>query len=160
MVEVPDDRNRRNLGVIQMMRKVIAFNLAAVLALGASPIVLAQQGVISGRADDEARKPYSDYTVQLMDLQTNQIAATAPIDGQGRFAFDSVSTDKRYLVQLFNAKDSKVVCTEGPYALVSPMLSKTDVNIDCGKPPTALWLLAAAAGVAASVAVTSQSTYR
>lgn len=142
-----------------MMRKFVAFNLAAVLALGASPIVLAQQGVISGRADDEARKPYSDYTVQLMDLQTNQIAATAPVDGQGRFAFDSVATDKRYLVQLFNMKDNKVSCTEGPYALVIPNTSKTDVNIDCGKPP-ALWLLAAAAGVAATVAVTGQSTFR
>ena len=143
-----------------MMRKVIAFNLAAVLALGVSPIVLAQQGVISGRAADEARKPYSDYTVQLMDLQTNQIAATAPVDGQGRFAFDSVTTDKRYLVQLFNVKDSKVVCTEGPYTLVSPMLSKTDVNIDCGKPPN----ISVAAGrrrwCCRERCVTSQSTYR
>ena len=143
-----------------MMRKVIAFNLAAVLALGASPILLAQQGVISGRANDEAKKPYSDYTVQLMDLQTNQIAANAPIDAQGRFAFNDVNLDKRYLVQLYNAKDSKVVCTEGPYALTGTNTSKTDVNIDCGKRPTALWLLAAAAGVAATVAVTEQSTSR
>lgn len=143
-----------------MMRKVLAFNLAALLALGASPILLAQQGVISGRANDAARKPYSDYSVQLMDLQTNQIAATAPIDGQGQFAFANVARDKRYLVQLYNLKDSKVVCTEGPYTLSTPgMLSKTDVIIDCGKPP-ALWLLAAAAGVAATVAVTNQSTSR
>ena len=143
-----------------MMRKVIAFNLAAVLALGVSPVLLAQQGVISGRANDEAKKPYNDYTVQLMDLQTNQIAANAPIDAQGRFAFNDVNLDKRYLVQLYNAKDSKVVCTEGPYALTGTNTNKTDVNIDCGKRPAALWLLAAAAGVAATVAVTEQSTSR
>jgi hypothetical protein len=127
------------------------------MAIGISPLLLAQQGTISGRADDEARRPFTDYSVQLMDLQTNQIAATVPLDGQGQFAFSAVAPDKRYLVQLFSIKENRVVCTEGPYNIVGPnMLSRTDVNIDCGKPP-ALWLLAAAAGVAAGVAFATQS---
>lgn len=141
-----------------MIRRVIAFSLAAILAVGVSPILLAQQGTISGRADDEARRPYSDYSVQLMDLSSNQIAITVPLDNQGKFAFNAVPPDKRYLVQLFNVKESRVVCTEGPYPIAGPnMLSRADVDIDCGKPP-ALWLLAAAAGVAASVAITTQSS--
>lgn len=142
---------------MNMFRRAIAFTLAAVMAIGLTPALLAQQGTISGRANDEARRPYADYSVQLMDLQTNQIAATVPLDGQGQFAFTGVAPDKRYLVQLFHLRDNRVVCTEGPYIVAGPdMLTRTDVNIDCGKPP-ALWLLAAAAGVAAGVAFATQS---
>lgn len=140
-----------------MIRRVIASGLATVLAIGVSPLLLAQQGTISGRADDEARRPYTDYSVQLMDLTTNQIAATVPLDAQGQFGFTGVAPDKRYLVQLYHLRENRVVCTEGPYAINAPnMLSRTDVDIDCGKPP-ALWLLAAAAGVAATVALATQS---
>ena len=135
----------------QMIRRVIAMTLVAALAVGASPVLLAQQGNISGRAADEARKPYTDYSVQLMDLTSNQIIATVPLDTEGRFGFTGVVPDNRYLVQLFNVKEKRVVCTEGPYTLSSPdMLSRTDVDVDCDKYP-ALWLLAAAAGVAATV---------
>jgi hypothetical protein len=140
-----------------MIRRVIASSLAAIFAVGMSPLLVAQQGTISGRADDEARRPYTDYSVQLMDLTTNQIAATVPLDAQGQFGFTGVAPDKRYLVQLFHIKENRVVCTEGPYTIAGPnMLSRTDVDIDCGKPP-ALWLLAAAAGVAATVALATQS---
>ena len=140
-----------------MIQRFIASGLAVILTLGVSPLLLAQQGTISGRADDEARRPYTDYSVQLMDLTTNQIAATVPLDAQGQFGFSGVAPDKRYLVQLFSIKENRVVCTEGPYNIVGPnMLSRTDVDIDCGKPP-AVWLLAAAAGVAATVALATQS---
>ena len=57
-----------------------------------------------------------------------------------------------YLVELVN-KNGKVICTEGPYNLTQAAAQKTDVNIDCGVPPSA-WLLvagAAAAGVTAGV---------
>lgn len=141
-----------------MIRRLTAYVLTAILAIGVSPILLAQQGTISGRADDEARRPFTEWSVQLMDLMTNQISATSPVDREGRFAFTGVTPDKRYLVQLFSIKENRVVCTEGPYSIVAPnMLSRTDVNIDCGKPP-ALWLLAAAAGVAVGVAAATQSS--
>ncbi len=140
-----------------MIRRAIASGLAAIFALGVSPLLLAQQGTIGGKADDEARKPYTDYSVQLMDLMTNQIAATVPLDTQGLFNFTGVAPDKRYLVQLFSIKENRVVCTEGPYTIAGPnMLNKTDVDIDCDKDP-ALWLLAAAAGVAVTVALATQS---
>ena len=76
-----------------MIRRVIASGLAAILAVGLSPLLLAQQGTISGKADDEARRPYTDYSVQLMDLTTNQVAATVPLVAQGLFGFTGVAPD-------------------------------------------------------------------
>src|SRR5688572_8083800 len=122
------------------VRRFIATTLAAVFAIGVSPLLLAQQlGTISGTADDEADKPFTNYSVQLMDVLTKQIAATVPLDDQGRFSFTGVAPDKRYLVQLFNIKANRVECTEGPYNVVAPnLLTRTDVDIDCDKPPAAL----------------------
>jgi hypothetical protein len=140
-----------------MIRRVIATSLAVMLALGAAPILLAQQGIISGKADDEAKKPYSNYSVQLMDLKTNQITATVQLDTQGQFSFNGVAPDAQYLVQLYSNQQNRVVCTEGPYTVAAPSLSHTSVNIDCDKKPAALWLLAAAAGAGVGVALATQS---
>ena len=140
-----------------MIRRVIATSLAVMLALGAAPILLAQQGTISGKADDEAKKPYSNYSVQLMDLKTNQITATVQLGTQGQFSFSGVAPDAQYLVQLYSNQQNRVVCTEGPYSVAAPSLSYTNVNIDCDKKPAALWLLAAAAGAGVGVALATQS---
>jgi hypothetical protein len=140
-----------------MIRRIISASLAASLAVGVAPALLAQQGSISGRATGEAKKPYTDYNVQLVDTATKQLAGTVPLDAQGTFNFAKVEGDKQYLVQLFNLKENKIVCTEGPYDLISPnQLNRNDVNINCRK-PTALWLLAAAAGVATTAGVVIQS---
>jgi hypothetical protein len=134
-----------------MIRRVIASSLAVMLALGAAPILLAQ-GTISGKADDEAKKPFSNYSVQLMDLKTNQITATVPLDPQGQFSFNGVAPGSQYLVQLYSNTENRVVCTEGPFGPNQP-----NVNIDCDKVPAAVWLLAAAAGVGVGVAFATQS---
>lgn len=140
-----------------MIRRILSASLAASLAMGVAPTLLAQQGSISGRATSEARRPYTDYNVQLVDTATKQLTGTVPLDDRGQFAFTGVEGDKQYLVQLFNLKENKIVCTEGPYALIAPnQLIRNDVNINCGK-PVALWLLAAAAGVATTAAVVTQS---
>jgi hypothetical protein len=135
-----------------MIRRVIASSLAVMLALGATPILLAQQGTISGKADDEAKKPFTNYSVQLMDLKTNQITATVPLDPQGQFSFNGVAPGSQYLVQLYSNTENRVVCTEGPFGPNQP-----NVNIDCDKVPAAVWLLAAAAGVGVGVAFATQS---
>ena len=140
-----------------MIRRIISASLAASLAVGLAPALLAQQGSISGRANREAKQPYSDFNVQLVDTATKQIAGTESLDSTGRFNFAKVEGDKEYLVQLYNLKENKIVCSEGPYALISPnQLNKNNVNINCRK-PTALWLLAAAAGVATTAGVVIQS---
>jgi hypothetical protein len=143
------------------MSKRMGMYLLALAVAVAPTALLAQQsaGVLSGKATDEAKKPYTDYTVQLRDAATGQIVTTSPLNDQGLFAFANLALGKRYLVEL--TKQSKVVCTEGPFALASPnLVSKTDVNIDCGKPPAALWLLAAGAGTAAVIAVAARSGSR
>ena len=44
-----------------MIRRILSASLAALLAMGVAPTLLAQQGSISGRARSEARRPYTDY---------------------------------------------------------------------------------------------------
>jgi hypothetical protein len=140
------------------IRKVFAIALAAVVAIGVTPS-LAQQanGIISGSADDEARKPYSDYSVQLRDAATGQIAGTVQLNPLGQFSFENVGLSRRLLVELVNVKDKNVVCTEGPYVLTQTEMSKTNVNVDCGVVPAAFWILAAGAGTAAAIALADQS---
>jgi hypothetical protein len=140
-------------------RRFMAAALAALMVSGVSP-ALAQQpatGQLAGKASDEAKQPYSQYQVQLRDVATGQVVSTVPLSAQGLFSFPTVPLTQRYLVELFQTQQSRVVCTEGPYTLTSSSASKTDVNIDCGASPAAWWLLAAGAGTAAAIAVATNS---
>jgi hypothetical protein len=140
-------------------RRIVAIMLALFMAVGLAPVTLAQQssGILGGKATDEAKKPYDDYSVQLRNPQTGQIVATQPLSAQGQFSFDRVELNQKMLVELFNQKQNKVVCTEGPYVLAPGQPSKTDVNIECGKRPAAAWLLAAGAGAASAIAIGTRS---
>ena len=141
------------------IRRAIAAVLTVLLTAGLTP-ALAQQvttGAISGKATDEARKPYTDYTVQLRDAQSGQIVTTVPLDVKGLFSFSNLELQKRFLVELYSVKDKKIICTEGPYPLAPSAAVRNNVNIDCGATPAALWLLAAGAGTVAAVAVATQS---
>lgn len=127
-------------------RRLLSFALAALLAVGSMPVLAQQAGTLAGKAIDEAKKPYSDYAVQIRNAATGQIVRTEPLNDTGLFTFASLELGQRYLVELFNVPDAKVVCTEGPFNLQTPsMPTKVDVNIDCGKP--ALWLLLAVPAV-------------
>lgn len=110
-------------------------------------------GVLGGKADDEAKKPYTDYTVRARNVSQGTIEATVPLDSQARFSLTGLSTTN-LLVELVN-KDGKVVCTEGPYLLTQAAPQKTDVNIACGVPPAAWLLLGAAAAAGVTVGVVS-----
>lgn len=140
------------------MHRVLAIVLAVVMAVGVTPSFARQaNGIISGIADDEANKPYSDYSVQLRDAATGQVISTTLLTEQGRFSFENVALTRRMLVELVNLKQKDVVCTEGPFTLTSEGISRTDVNIDCGKVPAAFWILAAGAGTAAAIALANES---
>jgi hypothetical protein len=91
------------------------------LSLAVSP-VLAQDvmGTLGGRAVDEARKPYSNYTVQLRDVANAQVVQTVPLTNEGLFSFQKLTLAKHYLVELVDVRDRKVVCSEGPYLLSGP----------------------------------------
>lgn len=141
------------------LRRSLAWVLACSLTAGAgsawAQAVEAQNiGVIGGKASDEAKKPYADYTVQLRDVSTGQRASTVPLGVDGRFAFSGVTLTKKYLVELYQVKQNKIVCTAGPYALSAPsLISKTDVNINCGTNSAVRWLAVAGAGTAMAVAL-------
>ncbi len=136
-------------------QQVMAASLAVVLAIGASPVILAQQqGTIIGQATDEADDPYGDFTVQLRDPSTNQIIATQVLNGEGEFSFTGLGLSQ-YLIELIDTSDdNEVVCAEGPFE-VSADTPSLRVVIDCGGPPAALWLIAGAAGLAAVAGATT-----
>lgn len=132
----------------------IAMALVGSLLLGPLHAAAGQQGttgLLAGTAKDEAKKPYTEYTVRARDVRQGTVAATVALDQQARFSLGTL-TPLAYLVELVD-KNGKVVCTEGPYTLTTSAPQKTDISIRCGVPPVA-WLLlgaAAAAGVTAGV---------
>jgi len=137
----------------------VAFSLASAAAETAVLAAGQQTATIAGTAKDEAKKPYSDYTVRARDVSTGMIAGNVPLNTQGNFSLPDLSSSK-YLVELVLHKNNKdkVVCTEGPFDLTQQML-KNDVVIDCGKVPAAWWLLgaAAAAGITAGIVAANGS---
>jgi hypothetical protein len=139
-------------------QRFLAAGLAALLLAGGAP-ALAQQanGTIAGKATDEAKKPYNDYSIRIRDAATGQIATTTKLEADGKFSANQLPVGARLLVELYQENNNRVVCTEGPYTLAPGSPNKNDVNIDCGKKPSAPWLLAAAAGTAAAVALTTNS---
>jgi len=127
-------------------RRVLALTLATVLSLGWLPALAQQAGTLAGTAVDEAEQPYSDYAVQIRNVATGQIAQTTPLNATGQFNISNLELNQRYLVELLDVPEGKVVCTEGPYHLQpQAMASKTDIDIECGK--KALWLLLAAPAI-------------
>ncbi|MGQ0737281.1 MAG: hypothetical protein ACT4QD_26990 [Acidobacteriota bacterium] len=138
------------------MRRFLAGSLVTIMALGVVPSVFARQGTISGRAS-EARGTHTDYEVQLVDARTNQVADRVPLSDRREFAFMGIAPERQYLVHLYNLRETRIVCTEGPYTVLAPnRLSYTNVNISCRKPVALFWLLGGA-GVVTTAVVAAQS---
>ena len=128
--------------------------MAVAMALANSSLIAAQSGTIAGTAKDEAKKN-QEYSVRARDVSQGQIAATSPLDSEGRFSLANLGT-ANYLVELVRTQDGKVVCTEGPFDMAA-QAARDNVTIDCNKVPAAWWLLgaAAAAGVTAGIVATA-----
>ena len=135
--------------------------IAAAFALAGTTALLAAQqtATIAGTAKDEAKKPYTDYTVRARDVATGMIAGNVPLNQEGNFSLPDLAS-ARYLIELVEHKNNqdKVICTEGPFDMTQQIL-KNDVVIDCGKKPLALLLItgAAAAGITAGVVLGNAS---
>jgi len=138
--------------------RFVAIALAFTLVSSAVPTsVFAQQSTsLAGTAKDEAKKPFTDYTVRARDVNAGTQTPAQALDAQGNFSLTGLAT-ANYLVELLN-KNGKVVCTEGPFDL-SKQAIKSDVVIDCNKVPAAWWLVgaAAAAGVTAGIVTTGDT---
>jgi hypothetical protein len=143
------------------IKRMVAVTLALALTAGSAGSLGAQgsadNGVLGGKATDKAKQPYSDYSIRLRGADARTIIKTTTLDGQGQFNFAGLALPQRYLVELFDTKNNKVVCTEGPFVLNPQVTSRTDVNVDCGKNPTA-WILAGGAGAALLAAATQSSS--
>jgi hypothetical protein len=138
-------------------RRILAAVAAAALVAATLPAPLVGQdgpGLIGGNAKKEAKKPYENYQVRARSIAAGQIVATTHLDAaEADFALRGLTPD-RYMVELVNLRNGKVVCTEGPFELTSADPNRTGVVIDCQKVPVA-WLLlgaAGAAGITAAVA--------
>ena len=141
------------------MRQLMAGALAMALAATAVPVSLSaggQQNVTIRGTAKEAKKPYTDYTVQARNSQGGQIAGTVPLDQNGNFTLPGLPA-ANYVVELLD-HNGKVVCTEGPFNLTQQLV-KDNVNINCNKVPAAWWLLgaAAAAGITAGIVTSNNS---
>ena len=111
---------------------------------------------VRGTAKNEAKKPYTEYSVRARNVQQGQIGGTTQLDTDGNFSLANLAP-AQYAVELLN-RDGKVVCTEGPYNLPQ-QLTKDGVNISCNKVTAAWWLIgaAAAAGITAGVLTASSA---
>ena len=138
-------------------RQLMAASLALAMAVGTSPLLLAQQqGTISGQATDEADDPFTNYTVQLRHPETAQILGTQVLDGEGNFSFTGLALNS-YMVELIDTSDdNELVCSEGPFTVTEGTLAY-DVNIDCGGPPAALYLAAGVAGLVTAIGLLNAS---
>jgi len=140
--------------------RFVAIALAATLASSAVPAsVFAQQSTtLAGTAKDEAKKPYTNYSVRARDVAAGTQSPAQPLDASGNFSLTGL-TSANYLIELLN-KGGKVVCTQGPFDLTQNPV-KSDVVIDCNnkKVPAVVWLLgaAAAAGITAAVVTTGDT---
>lgn len=138
---------------VMRIRQILVGTLVAALSGVSMPAGHAAQSgpaSIAGTAKDEAKRPYTDYSVRARTIQQGLVATTATLDTNGAFTLVGLA-QANYLVELLN-RDGKVVCTEGPFDLTK-QTAKTDVVVNCARVPVAWWLLgaAAAAGVTAGV---------
>lgn len=123
-----------------------------------------QDGVISGSAAAEAKKPYTQYVIRARDVTTNLVPQVTTLDANGEFAVNGLMAGT-YMIELVRGaapggQGGKIVCTAGPFTLqdassqVNDLMIEKGANVRCNRPVAAWWLLgaaAAAAGITAGV---------
>ena len=136
--------------MIRAKRFLVA--LVAGVVMTASPMLADQNsGLLAGKAGQEARRPYSNYSVRAR-LASGGSGNTVPLGPDGRFAITGLNFPGNYLVELINNADGSVVCTEGPFRN-----GKGNIQIRCGKAPNSSWLTPLVGGLAATLGVVSAS---
>jgi hypothetical protein len=143
----------RRLAILVLIAVHIAAPLGA--AQPQRPDDSAPTGMISGDARPEAKKPYENFAVWIVDLNAAAIAKKTALDAKGMFRLDGLTVPGQYLVELVDIRKPEVVCTEGPFRLTLAAAEVRDAKIDCGNGPVGLWLLGVAAAVGVTAAVTT-----
>jgi hypothetical protein len=149
---------------MRTLKAGIALALVSSFLLAPLSAATRQDGVISGSASAEVKKPYDPYTVRARDVSTNTIAQKTTLDANAEFAVNGL-TPGTFLIELVkdaqpNGEGGKIICTAGPFTLqdtgsqINDLMIKRGANVRCNRPVAAWWLLgaAAAAGITAGVA--------
>ena len=148
---------------MRTLKAGIALALVSSFLLAPLSAATRQDGVISGSASAEVKKPYDPYTVRARDVSTNTIAQKTTLDANAEFAVNGL-TPGTFLIELVkdaqpNGEGGKIICTAGPFTLqdtgsqINDLMIKKGANVRCNRPVAAWWLLgaAAAAGITAGV---------
>ena len=144
-----------------MRRSLVALLVLSITCLPSISLAQQANGIISGKASDQFKPRFTDYTVQVRNAATGQAVGAKPLNADGKFSFSGLALNQKYLVEIFLTKDNRLICTEGPYALATTQVTqRTNVTIDCGKTPAILWLLVAAGGTASAVGLGTASGSR
>ena len=149
---------------MRTLKAGIALALVGSVLLAPLSAATRQDGVISGSASAEVKKPYDDYIVRARDVSTNTIAQKTTLDANAEFAINGL-VPGTFLVELVknaqpNGDGGKIICTAGPFTLqdstseLNDLMIKKGANVRCNRPVAAWWLIgaAAAAGVTAGAA--------
>ena len=149
---------------MRTLKAGIALALVSSFLLAPLSAATRQDGVISGSASAEVKKPYDPYTVRARDVSSNTIAQKTTLDANAEFAVNGL-TPGTFLIELVkdaqpNGEGGKIICTAGPFTLqdtgsqINDLMIKRGANVRCNRPVAAWWLLgaAAAAGITAGVA--------
>jgi hypothetical protein len=150
--------------VMRTLKAGLALALLGSFLLAPLSAAVRQDGVISGSAAAEVKKPYDPYTVRARDVSTNTIAQKTTLDANAEFAVNGLMPGT-FLIELVknaqpNGEGGKIICTAGPFTLqdgtsqLNDLMIKKGANVHCNRPVAAWWLLgaAAAAGVSAGIA--------
>jgi hypothetical protein len=149
---------------MRTLKAGLALALLGSFLLAPLSAAVRQDGVISGSAAAEVKKPYDPYTVRARDVSTNTIAQKTTLDANAEFAVNGLMPGT-FLIELVknaqpNGEGGKIICTAGPFTLqdgtsqLNDLMIKKGANVHCNRPVSAWWLLgaAAAAGVSAGIA--------
>jgi hypothetical protein len=149
---------------MRTLKAGLALALLGSFLLAPLSAAVRQDGVISGSAAAEVKKPYDPYTIRARDVSTNTIAQKTTLDANAEFAVNGLMPGT-FLIELVknaqpNGEGGKIICTAGPFTLqdgtsqLNDLMIKKGANVHCNRPVAAWWLLgaAAAAGVSAGIA--------
>jgi hypothetical protein len=134
----------------------VAALVLSLAAQAASVVAAPRSSRLFGNAKDEARQPYTDFTIQARELEHGLIASSVPLDLFGNFALTGLRPAS-YIVELLD-RTGNIVCADGPYE-VRPMTvdEQSDVRVElhCGHIPAVWWLLSAASAAGVTAGITS-----
>ncbi len=109
-----------------------------------STLLVAQLVTFSGSA--KAANENGRYSACFRDVNQPSAVACVPVRDK-KYSLSLPADGAKYLIELQDMKEKKIICTEGPVESGNKTSAKV-VNIECGSKAVAWWILLGAVGVA------------